>query len=60
MFKAINENEDFQIHLTNTNTETQPAPITCREEILVNGNAINAFFNSIQQDTKAGPVRQTF
>ena len=60
MFKAINENEDFQIHPTNTNTDPQPAPITCREEILVDGNEINAFFNSIQQDTKAGPVRQTF
>ena len=60
MFKAINENEEFEIHPTNTNTDPQPPPITCKEQILVDGNEINAFFNSIQQDTKAGPARKTF
>ena len=60
MFKAINENEEFEIHPTNKNTDPQPPPITCREQILVDGNDINAFFNSIPQDSRAGPARQTF
>ena len=44
MFKAINENEDFQIHPTNTTTNPQLSSIKCREQILVDGNEINAFF----------------